>query len=404
MSKQQRIGVWIVGARGSVALCTLVGAAAMKAGRMDSTGMVSALAPFESLGLADPGRLVFGGHDIRDQSLVEAAREFHTRSGLLTTEQLRAAAPLLRKTERNLRPGFTLNGGPRRPVAAGVAVGKRVSPAKLVERVRKDIEAFRAAHRLDRVIVVHLSSTEAPAAENLIRMDLGRFRRRLAGKTATGFTASLIYGYAALEMGAPFINFTPSPAAETPALAEMAALQGMPVAGNDGKTGETLLKTVLAPMFAARNLKLRTWYGYNLLGNRDGEALAEPHRRISKLRSKDAALARIVNDPDLASKVTIDYAPSLHDWKTAWDFIHFEGFLGARMSLQFSWHGSDSALAAPLVLDLVRFADLAARREESGPLAHLACFFKSPLGTDEQDFQKQFGMLLGYAERAGAKE
>jgi myo-inositol-1-phosphate synthase len=210
----------------------------------------------------------------------------------------------------------------------------------------------------------------------------------------------LLYGWAALRAGVPFVNFTPSPGAEHPALAELAAAEGVPVAGNDGKTGETLVKTVLAPMFVARNLKLRTWFGYNLLGNEDGEALTDPVRRLSKIRSKDAALTRLVPDPDLRSKVTIDFAPSLHDWKTAWDFIHFEGFLGTRMSLQFCWQGSDSALAAPLVLDLVRFTERSARAGESGPLRHLASFFKSPLGVDETDFHRQFARLLDYAGSA----
>ena len=160
----------------------------------------------------------------------------------------------------------------------------------------------------------------------------------------------------------------------------------MAVAGNDGKTGETLVKTVLAPLFVARNLRLKTWYGYNLLGNRDGESLSDPGRQVSKLKSKDSALTRLVNDPGLATKVTIDFADSLHDWKTAWDYIQFDGFLGARMNVQFCWQGSDSALAAPLVLDLVRFAELSQRRGETGPLPHLASFFKSPLAVERSEF------------------
>jgi len=201
-------------------------------------------------------------------------------------------------------------------------------------------------------------------------------------------------------MGIPFINFTPSPGGEVPALEELAVVEGVPLAGNDGKTGETLVKTTLAPMFLARNMRILTWYGYNLLGNKDGEALRDPSRRQAKLESKNLSLAGMADNPDMTSKVTIDFAPSLHDWKTAWDFIHFEGFLGTRMAMQFTWQGCDSMLAAPLVLDLVRFADLSARRGDSGPLHHLASFFKNPIGVEDQSFHRQFEMLLQYAEKA----
>jgi myo-inositol-1-phosphate synthase len=176
----------------------------------------------------------------------------------------------------------------------------------------------------------------------------------------------------------------------------------VPHCGNDGKTGETLVKTVLAPMFRARALKVLTWQGYNMLGNRDGEVLKEPAHRESKLRNKDEALRSILADPAVHTSVGIDFVPSLEDWKTAWDFIQFEGFLGARMSLQFTWTGSDSALAAPLVLDLVRLADLAAERGEGGVMEHTACFFKAPLGGGTHDFGHQFAELGRYAlERHG---
>ncbi|MBN2492751.1 MAG: inositol-3-phosphate synthase [Planctomycetes bacterium] len=403
MSEAGRIGVWIVGARGSVALCTLAGAAALRAGLIEPTGMVSELEAFRPLRLADPGRFVFGGHEIRPGDLVTAAARFHRRTGVLHPDILRRVRAALRRADARIRPGFTLDraaGAPK--VAAGVHVGRGVSPRALVDRVRRDLRAFQGAERLERVIVVHLATTEGVASERVSRLDWRGFERRLAGRTAAGFTASLLYGWAALSERMPFINFTPSPGAEHPALAELAAAQGVPVAGNDGKTGETLVKTVLAPMFLCRNLKLRTWFGYNLLGNDDGAALADPRRCASKLKTKDAALTRMVQDPELRSKVTIDFAPSLDDWKTAWDFIHFEGFLGTRMSLQFCWQASDSALAAPLVLDLVRFTERSARLGESGPLTHLGSFFKAPLGVSEPDFHRQFARLLAYAGAGGA--
>ena len=169
--------------------------------------------------------------------------------------------------------------------------------------------------------------------------------------------------------------------------------------GSDGKTGETLVKTCLAPLFAGRALKVLSWEGYNMLGNRDGFVLNDPEARLSKTRSKDAALKKILGEGDMHTRVTIDYVPSLDDWKVAWDYVHFEGFLGARMSMQFTWQGNDSALAAPLVLDLARLAAYAQAQGESGLMPHLAAYFKSPAGVDEHSFVRQFALLEAYVAK-----
>ncbi len=167
--------------------------------------------------------------------------------------------------------------------------------------------------------------------------------------------------------------------------------------GNDGKTGETLVKTVLAPLFSGRALRVLSWEGYNLLGNRDGLVLNDPEARESKTRSKDRAVRQILgDDPERHAKVTIDYVPSLDDWKVAWDYIHFEGFLGARMSMQFTWQGNDSALAAPLILDLARLAAFSKAKGEGGLMRHAAAYCTSPAGVEEQNFVKQFERLERY--------
>jgi myo-inositol-1-phosphate synthase len=155
-------------------------------------------------------------------------------------------------------------------------------------------------------------------------------------------------------------------------------------------------------MFVARNLELLAWQGYNVLGNLDGRILEDPANRASKVQSKDIQLRSITGGADLQTTVRIDYVPSLGDWKTAWDFIHFRGFLGTKMSMDFTWRGCDSALAAPLVIDLVRLVDHGRRMEMGGALAHLAAFFKNPLGTDVHDFATQMELLRAYAARHGA--
>jgi myo-inositol-1-phosphate synthase len=152
-------------------------------------------------------------------------------------------------------------------------------------------------------------------------------------------------------------------------------------------------------MFADRNFRVLSWVGHNIFGNRDGQVLDDPANKASKITTKDRVLTQVLGYKP-QTHVSIEYIESLDDWKTAWDHIHFRGFLGVKMMMQFTWQGCDSVLAAPLVLDLARLALLAGRRGESGVLRHLACFFKSPLGVDEHDFFKQFTLLEEYVKQA----
>jgi myo-inositol-1-phosphate synthase len=213
--------------------------------------------------------------------------------------------------------------------------------------------------------------------------------------------ASSLYAIAALDLGYPYVNFTPSLGSAPIALRELALDRETCHMGHDGKTGETLLKSVLAPMFAARNLQVQSWVGHNIFGNMDGKILDDPENKKTKVTSKDRLLHKILGySPQ--TLVSIEYIESLGDWKTAWDHIHFRGFLNTPMVMQFTWQGCDSLLAAPLVIDLVRLTELAHRKGERGLLTFLASFFKSPLGVDEHDFVRQFQMLqLWVAKHAG---
>jgi len=269
--------------------------------------------------------------------------------------------------------------------------------------VQADVREFRARNGLDAVVVVNLTSTEATSADAPALASLEAFRAALDAGDVSGVPSSVLYAYAALDAGFPFVDFTPAIACSTAPVREIARLRGVPFMGRDGKTGETLVKTVLAPMFLARHLRVLSWEGANMLGNRDGAVLQGSGALASKVRDKDEALRRILGDDDAHTSVRIDYVPSLDDWKQAYDFIHFEGFLGARMQMHFLWQGCDSALAAPLVLDLVRLADLAQRRGEVGTLPHLACFFKSPVDVEEQGFAAQMGLLHRYVETVRAE-
>lgn len=398
---KRKTGVWFVGACGAVATLTSVGARAVARRLKPPVGVLTETRLFDGLDLPDMDDLVFGGHEIRDTDLHCAAREFAERAGILDLALLTVLQEDLAIIDANLRPGYVVN--PTPAVEALAARGKVVtaaSPREVIDGVQADLRDFQARHDLETVIVVNVSSTEPPANLPIEIASLDAFRALLdGGEHREGLTAGVLYAYASLDAGFPFVNFTPSPGNTIPALMQLADERGVPHMGSDGKTGETLVKTALAPMFAGRALRVLSWEGYNMLGNRDGFVLKDPDARESKTRSKDNALRQILGDDDTHSRVTIDYVPSLDDWKVAWDYIHFEGFLGARMAMQFTWQGNDSALAAPLVLDLVRLAAFARSTGESGLMTWASAYFKTPAGVEEQNFVKQFELLERYVAR-----
>jgi myo-inositol-1-phosphate synthase len=399
--QDKRVGLWLIGACGGVGTTAALGLAALGRGLIDGTSLVTALPLFEPLGLDAPGRFVVGGHEIRRSGFRRTVRELQERSNIFAPALADACAEDLERWEANLRPGTAINSGPTIARLADLPeVRARDTARSAIEQIQADLRAFRDAHRLEQVVVVNVSSTEPPFETGEIHESLERLAPALERRQAP-LPASSLYAWAALDLGLPFVNFTPSLGASVPALLELARLRGAPVAGKDGKTGETLLKTVLAPMFALRNWQILSWVGHNIFGNRDGLVLDDPHNKASKIRTKDQVIGQIVGYKP-QTHVSIEYIESLDDWKTAWNHIHFRGFLGVKMTMQFIWQGCDSILAGPLVLDLARLALLAQRRGEAGVLCHLACFFKSPMGVAEHDFFKQFALLEEYARAAAS--
>jgi len=271
----------------------------------------------------------------------------------------------------------------------------------MVEALREDIRDWLSELRTRKAVVVYLASAERQRELPESWMDAQADPMKLLLTAPKDISRSILYALAAIEEGVPFVNFTPAPGASVPVVAAFARRKKVPVLGNDGKTGETLVKTALAPMFRDRRLHVMSWVGFNMLGNKDGAALEDPQRKLSKLANKDAVLPAILKEsPHMHVGVRIDFVPSLHDWKTAMDYVHFQGFLGAKMSLQFTWQGSDSALAAPLILDLARLALLAQTRGEGGPLHAASAFFKSPLEVEEHDFHRQMDLLRKWLKPA----
>ncbi|MFI9833800.1 inositol-3-phosphate synthase [Streptomyces sp. NPDC051913] len=361
-----RTGVWFVGARGSVATTAVAGCAAVTAGLHPPTGMVTETPPFDGAGLPPLSSLVFGGHDTAHAPLPKRA-EHLTDAGVLPHGLAPAVRAELHAADEEIRLGGPLPDDAR-------------DDEELIADLAADLTSFRTRNALARVVVVNVSSTEALPAPDAVRLP-----------------PSSLYAAAAVRAGCPYVNFTPSTGLRTPALTAAAARAGLPHAGRDGKTGQTLLRAALAPMFVQRALEVRAWSGTNLLGGGDGAALADPGAAAAKNAGKERVLADTLGHTP-QGEVHIDDVPVLGDWKTAWDHIAFDGFLGSRMILQTIWQGCDSALAAPLVLDLARLVARAHEAGLSGPLPDLGFYFKDP-DAGPSGLAEQFTALLSFADR-----
>ncbi len=393
----RRLGIWFLGARGGVATTTILGLLGLRRGATETIGLVSALPAFAGLNLVRWDEITIGGHEIRETSLLEEARKLEQVSRAIDGRLVDACAEDLAEVDANIRPGVLFRVGPTiAGLAAPALQSRRETPRAAISRVQADLQEFAREHQLDQVIVVNVASTEPPIDPATIPARWADLAPLLEEAEQCPLPASSLYAVASLELGFPYINCTPSLGSAPPALDELARAHDTCHMGHDGKTGETLLKSVLAPMFAHRNLQVMSWVGHNIFGNMDGLVLNDPSKKQTKIKSKDRLLAEILGY-QAQTHVSIEYIKSLGDWKTAWDHIHFRGFLGTPMILQFIWQGCDSLLAAPLVIDLVRFADRAQRRGDRGLLTFLASFFKSPLGTREHDFSRQFQMLEAWA-------
>lgn len=266
----------------------------------------------------------------------------------------------------------------------GTNTKQSLTKLALVDAVREDIQRFKQENGCDRLVMVWCASTEKFIVESEVHRDLESFVGGLHDNHEN-ISPSMIYAYAALMEGIPFANGAPNLAVDTPALEKLARDNGVPICGKDFKTGQTLVKTVIAPMLKARMLGLSGWFSTNILGNRDGEVLDEPENFKTKEESKLGVLEYILQPekhPDLYGdayhKVRINYYPPRGDDKEGWDNIDLFGWLGRRMQLKIDFLCSDSILAAPLVLDLALFMDLAKRSGMSGIQEWLSFYFKSP--------------------------
>jgi myo-inositol-1-phosphate synthase len=399
---RHRVGLWLVGAFGGVGTTITLGLCALARGLADRTGLVTELPQFQDLPFPEPGDFVVGGHDIRASSFIESAEEFRRNSGVFEADWIGRCRDELAAATARIRPGTHFGAGRAiSELGNWDGAGRPRTAREAVDRLAGDMAEFVESESVDHLVVLNVASTEPPFVPGDVHSRWDTLSAALAHGGAGLLPASALYALAAFQSGYTYINFTPSLGAGLPALAELSRSTGSLYAGKDGKTGETLLKTALAPMFALRNLKVMSWVGHNIFGNRDGLVLDDPSNKSSKVDTKDRVVSQILGYKP-STIVTIEYLPDMGDWKTAWDHIHFQGFLGSKMALQFTWQGCDSLLAAPLAIDLARLADLEKRQGGRGLMKHLACFFKSPDGVEENDFFKQFDLLTAHLKTAHA--
>jgi len=271
----------------------------------------------------------------------------------------------------------------------GTHVKQGADKMRLAEQLMEDIENFKRANECDRIVMVWCASTEIFKQPGEEHEDIAAFERAMR-ENSQAIAPSMIYAYAALKSGVPFANGAPNLTVDVPALTKLAVEQGLPVCGKDFKTGQTLMKTIIAPGLKSRLLGLHGWFSTNILGNRDGEVLDDPESFKTKEESKKSVLDYILQPNlypdlynDLCHVVRINYYPPRGDNKEGWDNIDLFGWLGYPMQLKINFLCRDSILAAPIVLDVALFLDLAKRVGFSGIQEWLSFYFKSPMHAPE---------------------
>jgi myo-inositol-1-phosphate synthase len=335
----------------------------------------------EFVPLAGLDDLVFGGWDIFKDNAYEAA----VKAGVLTREHLDPIKDELSAVKP--WPAVFENAWVKK--LHGESVKKGATKAELAEQLGDDIARFQKENGLDRMVAVWCGSTEVYRKPTDVHSTLDKFEKGLKDNDPE-IAPSQIYAYACLKARVPFANGAPNLTVDIPAIWELAKKNGVPIAGKDFKTGQTLMKTILAPGFKARLLGLEGWYSTNILGNRDGEVLDDPESFKSKEVSKLGVLEHILQPhlyPDLYAGfhhvVRINYYPPRGDNKEGWDNIDIKGWLGYPMQIKVDFLCRDSILAAPIVLDLALFMDLAQRSGMSGIQEWLSFYFKSPMTAPE---------------------
>jgi len=325
--------------------------------------------------------IVFGGWDIFEDNVYEAA----IKAGVLEKELLNQIKPEI----ENIQPMKAVFDSQYVKKLHGTYLKEAPTKYDLAQLLVEDIQNFKKVNRLDRLVAIWCASTEVFLNLDPVHASLDLFEKALK-ENHPAIAPSMIYAYALISAGVPFANGAPNLTLDIPAMIEFAKQQNVPIAGKDFKTGQTLMKTLLAPGFKARMLGVSGWFSTNILGNRDGEVLDDPDSFKTKEVSKLGVLEHILQPnvyPDLYKgmfhKVRINYYPPRGDNKEGWDNIDIFGWLGYPMQIKVDFLCRDSILAAPIVLDLALFMDLSQRCKWRGIQEWLSFYFKTPMCAPE---------------------
>jgi myo-inositol-1-phosphate synthase len=389
-----KLGVLLVGL-GAVSTTTIAGVMAIRKGLAQPIGSLTQMGTIrlgkrtearapkikDFVPLAGLDDIVFGGWDIFEEDCYGAART----AGVLEQSQLDQVRSELEAVKP--MPAVFDRRYVKRLDGPNVKKGK--NKRDLAEQLIADIRAFKSTHGCDRMVMIWVGSTEIYMKETAAHATVASFEKALE-QNDEAIPSSMIYAYAAIREGLPFANAAPNLTADVPAMLELAARMKSPLAGNDMKTGQTLIKTIIAPGLKARLLGVKGWYSTNILGNRDGEVLDDPESFKTKEESKKSALEYIFQPhlypelyQDLCHVVRINYYPPRGDNKEGWDNIDLIGWLGYPMQLKINFLCRDSILAAPIVLDSVLLLDLAKRAGMAGIQEWLSFYYKSPMHAPE---------------------
>lgn len=396
MADRKKIGVLIAGLNGAVSTTFITGTLAVRKGAAVPVGSLTQMGTIrlgkrnenrfplikDFVPLAELNDLVFGGWDVRDENCYESAVE-------CSVLDIKDIEPVREELEK-IRPMPAVFDNKYVKKLNGTWIKEEVNKFELMELLRKDIRDFKSVHNLERVVLMWCGSTEIYIQQDEVHRTKDNFITGM-NNNHPAIAPSMLYAYAAVSEGVPFINGAPNLTIDIPVIKEMALRNKTALAGKDFKTGQTLIKTVIAPMLKARMLGLNGWFSSNILGNRDGEVLDDPESFRTKEESKLSVLDGILQPelyPELYSKfyhkVRINYYPPRGDNKEGWDNIDLFGWLGYPMQLKIDFLCRDSILAAPIVLDLVLFTDLAQRNQMYGVQDWLSFYFKSPMYSESK--------------------
>jgi len=384
-----KLGVLLPG-MGAVATTMVAGVIAVRKGLAQPVGSLTQLGTIrlgkrtekripkinEFVPLSGLEQIAFGGWDIFEDNAYQAA----IKAGVIEKDLLNQIKPEL-EAVKPMKAVFDQRYVKR---LNGTHVKQGANKMELADMLRKDIQDFRKTNGCDRLVMVWCGSTEVFIKPTDVHQTIEAFEKGLR-ENDINIPSSMIYAYAAIMEGVPYANGAPNLSADIPALVDLAQKKNVPICGKDFKTGQTLMKTILAPGFKARLLGMNGWYSTNILGNRDGEVLDDPESFKTKEESKLSVLEHILQPevyPDLYGKIShvvrINYYPPRGDNKEGWDNIDIFGWLGYPMQIKVDFLCRDSILAAPIVLDLALFLDLASRSGFKGIQEWLSFYFKSP--------------------------